>query len=118
MINKRHLGNEGETRAVEHLQRAEYRILERNYRCRIGEIDIVAQKDGYLVFVEVKYRLDENKGSPGEAIDFRKQKVISKVAKHYLMTHGYTMEMSCRFDVVLILSEKISIIENAFDYIE
>ena len=108
----------GEVKAVEYLQRTGYKILKCNYRCRIGEIDIVARKDEYLVFIEVKYRVDDRKGTPGEAIDSRKQRVISRVAKHYLLTHGYTLEMPCRFDVVLILSEDICIIENAFDYIE
>lgn len=116
MINKRHIGNENEIKAVEHLKKAGYKILERNYYCPIGEIDIIARKNEYLIFVEVKYRISDKRGTPGEAIDYRKQKRICKVADYYLLTHGYTMDTSCRFDVVLILQNDVSIIENAFDY--
>lgn len=93
-----------------------YEILEYNYRCRMGEVDIVARQNGYLVFVEVKYRADGGTGNPLEAVTPAKQRTISKVASYYCLTHGYGTDTSCRFDVVAILGKKIKVIQNAFEY--
>ena len=81
----------------------------------MGEIDIIARDGEYLVFCEVKYRAGTGKGYPSEAVDERKQRVISKCALYYLTKKG-TMELSCRFDVVTILNGKLQVIKNAFDY--
>ena len=82
-FNRRAIGTEYETLACEYLTRHGYQILCRNFRCRQGEIDIIARDRDYLVFIEVKYRRDEHEGDPAEAVDYRKQKKISRVAEYY-----------------------------------
>ena len=110
------MGTAYEKLAGAYLERQGYEILEYNYRCRMGEIDIVAEQDGYLVFVEVKYRADNAAGNPLEAVTAAKQRTISKVASYYCLTHGYGTYTPCRFDVVAVLGEQIKVIQNAFDY--
>ena len=102
-------------KAGAYLESIGYEILEYNFRCRMGEIDIIARDGEYLVFCEVKYRAGTGKGYPSEAVDKRKQRVISKCALYYLTKKG-TMELPCRFDVVTILNGKLQVIKNAFDY--
>ena len=114
----RGVGQEKEELAAEFLKRHGYEILEMNYRCRRGEIDIVARSGGYLVFVEVKYRGSGAAGLPVEAVDRRKQQRISYTARHYLMTHGLGWDMPVRFDVVAILGNRIRLYPNAFEYME
>lgn len=116
-MNKRAVGTAYEKRAGAYLEQQGYQILEYNFRCRSGEIDIVARNGSYLVFVEVKYRRDTGSGSPLEAVDYKKQRIISRTASYYCLTHGYGETTPCRFDVVAVLGEEIRIIENAFDYI-
>ena len=96
--NKRRVGDKYERLAAEHLQRAGYRIRERNFRCKFGEVDLIAEKDGYLVFVEVKYRSTARYGMPSEAVDARKQKRIRQAAQLYLQRTGQA-DRPLRFDV-------------------
>ena len=84
--NQREKGAYWEQKAGAYLESIGYEILEYNYRCRMGEIDIVARQDGYLVFVEVKYRADSTVGNPFEAVTSAKQRTISKVASYYCLT--------------------------------
>jgi len=114
MENKRATGNTYEEKAVKHLESIGFSIIQRNFRCRMGEIDIIAQKDGYLVFVEVKYRKNRGKGEPWEAVNYRKQQRIKSVARYFLMLYHYQEDMPCRFDVVTILGEQLHLYENAF----
>lgn len=118
MINKRQVGSEYEKRAAEYLKQQGYEILQMNYRCRQGEIDIVAKEAGNLVFVEVKYRSDSRRGLPQEAVSTSKQRVISRVAEYYCVTHHHSVEIPCRFDVVAVLGEEIHLFRNAFEYQE
>lgn len=113
-MNQRKVGNVYEQAVGYYLEQQGYEILEYNYRCRMGEIDIVAQDGEYLVFCEVKYRRSHGAGSPLEAVDQWKQKTIWKVAQHYLMMHRLT-EVPCRFDVIGIEDGKIIVIKNAFE---
>lgn len=113
-MNKRQEGSLYERKAAAYLEERGYRILERNYRCRIGEIDLIAEKDGYLVFIEVKYRKDHTMGSPLSAVTRRKQEKIRKTAAWYLMTRIGSDACRCRFDVVGITGEQVCVIENAF----
>lgn len=115
-MNKRAVGTVYEKRAGVYLTEQGYQILEYNFRCRLGEIDIVAKDGAYLVFVEVKYRKSTGSGSPLEAVDYKKQKIISRTASYYCLTHGYGETMPCRFDVVAVLGDKIQLIQNAFEY--
>lgn len=118
-INRRKIGADKEAFVCEWLSRHGYRILERNFRCRSGEIDIVAREGGYLVFIEVKYRSHDANGLPEEAVDLRKQRVISRVALYYLRRYGYAEATPVRFDVVALLGESdfsVMLYQNAFDF--
>ena len=87
-MNKRKTGQEQEAKAACFLKTQGYQILERNYRCKKGEIDLIAWEGQYLVFVEVKYRSTNESGLPEEAVDLRKQRQISRVAAWYLTEKG------------------------------
>lgn len=113
-MNKRKIGAEYEDWAAHFLEEQGYRIVERNYRCRMGEIDIVAREGGYLVFVEVKYRSDSTQGYALEAVDARKQAVIRKVAQHYLLARHLPPETPCRFDAVGITGEDTVLVKDGF----
>lgn len=115
-MNKRAVGTAYEKQAGEYLKRHGYEIMEYNFRCRMGEIDIVARDGEYLVFLEVKYRESESRGNPLEAVNRKKQRIISRVAAYYCLTHGYDETTPCRFDVVAILGEDTVLLKNAFEY--
>ena len=114
--NKRRLGGFYEEQAARYLEEQGLAILEHNYRCRFGEIDLIAQDGEYLVFVEVKYRSSRQSGSPLAAVDAAKQHVISRVAKNYLLTCRRSVDIPCRFDVVGFDGDEITWVKNAFDY--
>lgn len=115
--NTHEIGQHYEDVAAEYLAGQGYRIVERNYRRRGGELDIVAKWDGMLVVCEVKYRKTLGQGSPLEAVDAQKQVQISKMTAHYMVSHGYREEIPVRFDVIGIDgSGNIQHIENAFEY--
>lgn len=90
--------------------------MEKNFRCRSGEIDLIAQEGKYLVFIEVKYRRNAGSGSSVSAVGREKQRIISRVAVFYMLTHGYREETPCRFDVVGIDGKEVHWIKNAFDF--
>ncbi|MGN0142404.1 MAG: YraN family protein [Roseburia sp.] len=115
-MNKRAVGTAYEKAAGEYLKQQGYEILEYNFRCRNGEIDLIARDGAYLVFVEVKYRHGAGAGSPLEAVNVKKQRTISRTADYYCLTHGYGETTPCRFDVVAVLGEEIRLVRNAFDY--
>ena len=119
MLNKRQqFGKESEALAVRHLKKNGYKILEQNYRNKVGEIDIIAKDNGVLVFVEVKARKTIYYGDPKWAVTPRKQRKISMVALYYLKTTKQT-QVKARFDVVALSLAKdnprIEIIKNAFE---
>ncbi|MGN0334850.1 MAG: YraN family protein [Lachnospiraceae bacterium] len=116
MQNNRKVGEIYELLAVRKLEECGYEILEKNFRCRQGEIDVIAKHRETLVFIEVKYRKNASRGYAAEAVTFRKQNKICRTADYYLNTHFRHIPM-CRFDVVAIDGEKITIYENAFEYI-
>lgn len=113
--NNRKKGNDYERIAGEFLEKQGYEILEYNVYSRVGEIDIVAKEGGCLVFVEVKYRRDNLKGTPFESVSVMKQKRISRCALYYIKQHGFT-DIQVRFDVVGITGEQIQVIRNAYDF--
>lgn len=115
-MNKRNIGTKYETIACEFLVRQGYEILERNYRCRIGEIDIIARDGEYLVFLEVKYRAKDGCGQAVYAVSAKKQQVISKVAAFYLLRSRMPESIPCRFDVVAVDGNKLRLYKNAFEY--
>ena len=95
------LGRTGERMAGEALVRQGYSILERNFRCQYGEVDLVAEHEGELVFVEVKTRRGMAYGRPEEAVTSRKQRKILEVASYYLDAHDCS-QRSWRIDVVAV----------------
>jgi putative endonuclease len=111
-------GKKGEELAAAHLAEAGYRIIERNYRCFFGEIDIVAEEGEILVFVEVKSRRSDAYGVPQLAVGREKQKKISRIALHYLSEHRLN-HRPARFDVVAVkllpAGHRIELIRNAFE---
>ena len=113
-MNKRQVGSNYEQLAAEYLKAKGMTILEMNYRNRGGEIDIIVKDGEYICFVEVKYRTTNRWGSPLEAVNYRKQQQIRKVALYYLMRHGLNEWTPCRFDVVAFEGDEITHIENAF----
>ena len=116
MINKRLLGQRGEEIACKALEKEGYRILEKNFRCRQGEIDIIAEEKGVICFVEVKSRFSESFGLPEEAVTGWKHKKLLTVAVIYLEKKRIKSQ-DMRFDVVSVdlKSEKARILKNAFD---
>lgn len=117
---KKTIGNFGEEETVKYLRKKGYKILECNFNVRGGEIDIIAHKNGYVVFVEVKTRKDDQLGSGAEAVTYTKRQKIIKAAQYYLLKVG---ECDVRFDVVEVIGniengmfklQKLNHIENAF----
>ncbi|HHZ03254.1 MAG TPA: YraN family protein [Tissierellia bacterium] len=92
-----------------------YEILEENFTSRFGEIDIIAEKDGRIHFIEVKGRIDTKYGYPREAVTLSKQKKLRTAAKYYFMLLGRD-DFPCQFDIIEIIlnDRKINHIENAF----
>ena len=111
-------GKIGEDIAIDFLKKKGYKIIERNYRCVFGEVDIVARDRNDIVFVEVKSRRSEYFGDPTDAVDFNKQKKISKIALNY-MNEKRLDNHDARFDVIAIKlspnGNTVKLIENAFD---
>ena len=110
-------GKEGEQAAASFLEQKGYRILERNYRVKGGEIDTLAQKESYLVFAEIKERKEGSPVSPLEAVTPQKQRRIIRTALLYLMR--FPSSLQPRFDVLGLVREengryRITHIENAF----
>ena len=116
-MNRRKEGAYYENLVAEYLKTQGYEILEKNYRCRIGEIDLIAKEGETLVFVEVKYRRNDKMGDPKEAVDQKNQKKISMTASYYLMRECGRMDIPCRFDVAAVLGDQIEVVKNAFEYL-
>ena len=106
-------GKKNEQLAYEYLKKRKYKILEINYVNAIGEIDIIAKDKNAIVFVEVKFRESAAFGYPMEAVDVRKQNKIRRVATIYLKQNSLFDE-EIRFDILSVLGEEITHIENAF----
>lgn len=111
--SSRQTGTDYERAVGYYLEQLGYEILEYNYRCRAGEIDLVAKDGEYLVFCEVKYRSDRRKGGPLEAVGPAKQKTIFRCAMFYL-TERHIENVPCRFDVIGIEGTEVTYIKNAF----
>ena len=113
-MNKRQLGQENEYLALKYLTDKGYKIIKRNYRCKLGEIDLIAKKEDRIIFIEVKYRSNNRYGNSIEAVNKRKQQVIRNVAKYYLLTNYHSLEIPISFDVIGIDKNNITHIENGF----
>ena len=115
---RQQLGNEGESLACAELEKLGYSIIERNYRIRSGEIDIVANDAGTVVFVEVKTKTDGSFGDPVEAVTKQKQRRLVSMAEEYVAYHRLD-DTACRFDVVAIdvstAAPQVEVYINAFE---
>jgi putative endonuclease len=109
-------GRRGEDLAAEYLKLRGYRIIERNYRCPFGEIDIVARQGEAIVFIEVKTRRSARFGDPQQSVTLEKQKRISRISLDYLQKKRL-YPCNARFDVVAVRmhGEDAGLIQNAFD---
>lgn len=122
-MNKREIGCKYEEKACEYMQKQGFRVLERNFRCRQGEIDVIGEQDGYLVFVEVKYRMTKTSGTAEEAVTYAKQKRICRTADYYRYKHQIGNDRPIRYDVIAIQGEakdekeEIRWYQNAFWHI-
>ena len=113
-LNTRNIGGIGEERAIRYLKNNEFKIVKQNYRCKVGEIDIIALKDNILRFIEVKYRKDESYGCPYEAVTGKKQNKIFKVSSWFLNENRQFENIQCSFDVISITDHRIEYIFNCF----
>ncbi len=95
-------GRRAEQDACDYLERQGLRLVERNYRCASGEIDLIMRDRDTLVFVEVRYRRSRRFGGGAESVDRRKQGKLSATAAHYLQTHPGAARRPCRFDVIAL----------------
>ena len=103
----------GELCVRKYLEKKKYKILEQNYKNKLGEIDIIAMDKKTLVFVEVKTRSTLAYGMPSEAVNSRKRQKIRNVAQLYLLKNNLD-DTNCRFDVIEIFDSEINHIQNAF----
>jgi putative endonuclease len=112
------LGARGEDLAVQYLKKKGFKVIERNYHCSAGEIDLIAREKNTLVFVEIKTRSSSDYGLPQDAVDRFKQKKMIEVARAYLAEHHLTEDIPARFDVVAIqltpTGPDIELIKDAF----
>ena len=106
-------GATAERDAAQLLVAAGYEIIERNYRCKAGELDVVARDAGVLVFVEVRSRSDDEHGHAAEMVRRRKQRRVIRVARYYVAAAEPDYE-SCRFDVVAITGDEAILLKDAF----
>ena len=118
--NKRDIGDKHEAFAVEVIKNAGFEVVDKNYLCKLGEVDIIARSGQNLVFVEVRYRRSENYGGALQSVDKKKQRRIALAANHYLQKHKLTNKVACRFDVFAITGSLNQLsyqwIEAAFDF--
>ena len=117
-LRRKKIGARGENLAVSYLKRRGYRIIERNYRCRHGEVDAIARDGDTLVFVEVKTRSEGSFGTPLDAVSPAKRNKLVMLANWYLLSQKI-QDVPVRFDVVAVdvsgTEPSITVVRNAFD---
>lgn len=109
-------GRKYEMAAYEYLQNEGMKILQKNFRCRQGEVDLIGLHGDCLVFVEVKYRKSSRSGMPEEAVGEAKQKKICRTSEYYRMRHPEFSTLQIRYDVLALLGDEIRWHQNAFPY--
>lgn len=121
MSNNKLLGAFGEDMACSYLESKGYKIIERNFSCRVGEVDIIGIDGDTIAFIEVKSRTGVSYGNPSEAVSRTKQGRIVKTALFFMTKHRL-FDYMCRFDVIEVLTDgtkeniNINLIKNAFEY--
>ena len=116
-MNKRTTGKLYEEKAAAFLKERGFFLLDMNYRCRQGEVDLIGIHDGCLVFVEVKYRKDTGSGAPEEAVGPAKQMKICRVSDYYRLAKPAEAARQVRYDVVAICGEDVRWYRDAFGYV-
>ena len=116
-MNTREIGDKMEAHAAQYLASHGMRIVERNFRGRQGEIDIIGYHGDYLVFVEVKYRKSTSRGGARDAVGTDKQRRICRTADYYRYMHHLDDSTAVRYDVIAIQDDKVDWIQNAFPHI-
>ncbi len=114
ITNAQRTGQSAETVARRHLEKAGLSLIERNFRSRQGEIDLVMRDGDTLVFVEVRYRRQDRFGTGAESVDRRKRMRLVRAAQYYLLKHPADAERPCRFDVVSLAPSRVDWIRDAF----
>lgn len=107
-------GQTAETQACHHLQQQGLTLIERNYLCRLGEIDLIMKEGQSLIFVEVRYRSSNHFGGAAASVDPRKQSKLINTASHYLQQHPALAQHPARFDVIAITPTTLEWIRDAF----
>ena len=116
---RRQTGIQGEKEAAFYLESQGVRIIQKNFRCRYGEIDLIGWDGTYYLMVEVKYRSSWEQGFPAEAVDFRKQRKICRTCDYYRMKKNLDDFVPIRFDIIEIdWKGRCHWVKNAFDYVE
>lgn len=115
-MNRRAKGREYEQRAASYLEKQGVTLLEKNFTCRQGEVDLIGIHENCLVFVEVKYRRDGGYGQPEEAVGAVKQGRICLASDYYRMTHQRESARQVRYDVVAFCGDQVRWHRNAFPY--
>ena len=105
MSDNKEIGKLGEDLATKYLETLGYQIIERNFRCKVGEIDIIAKDKDEVVFIEVKSRKILSYGKPGDAVDIIKRKHIYRAAEYYLLIHN-GLDIYTRIDVIEVYLNK------------
>jgi len=116
-LSAKSIGKQSENEAANYLQKRGLKLKYRNYNCKTGEIDLIMEDDGVLVFVEVRYRKQSKYGSSLESVTKCKQQKVIRAAKCYLLENDLFDKMQCRFDIVatsLQDDNKILWIKDAF----
>jgi putative endonuclease len=116
-VKKNEIGKQGEVLARQFLEKQGYKIIETNYRCPLGEIDLIARHQSDLVFVEVKTRNSIAFSYPVEAVNYAKQRKIIQVSLYYIK-EAKQRDINCRYDVVSVIlssTPDIQLIKGAFD---
>jgi len=103
--DKKISGDHAEDAACNYLQSQGLKLLERNFLCKRGEIDLVMRQADTTVFVEVRYRRNSRYGSGAESVDWRKQEKLLVTAQYYLQQHPKAAKGACRFDVVALTTQ-------------
>jgi putative endonuclease len=119
-ISAQQRGNAAEALARQHLEQQGLRLLAQNWRCRLGELDLVMLDADTVVFVEVRYRRHSAWGGAAESVDARKREKLSRAAQHFLQQESRWAKHPCRFDVIAINADsqapaQLNWIQNAFD---
>ncbi|MGB4074288.1 YraN family protein [Pseudomonas sp.] len=119
-ISTQQRGNAAEALARQHLEQQGLRLLAQNWRCRLGELDLVMLDADTVVFVEVRYRRYSAWGGAVESVDARKREKLSRAAQHFLQQESRWAKHPCRFDVIAINADsqapaQLNWIQNAFD---